>query len=407
MYRRGYIGSVPTPRPARFRAAVLAAALCTAAGAAPAAAQPPAGGGRGPYERALRLVESGRGGEGRALTDSLVAAAGPGSPVLAEALWWRAALAADAGAAERDLRRLLDEVPASPRVGPATVRLAQLALLRDRPDEAASLLDPLARGRAGDPVRPLAGYWLARARLERRDPAGACAALDGAAAPPVLDADLARQVAALRRRVPGCAGAAVAVAPPPTAPAPSTPAPAVAPSAAATPGAGTASPQPASAPSASPPSAGSPAAPAPVATAAPAGASSGLPTATGPRAGAASAQTPPGAAPTPTAPVASRAGTPTAPARPAPVRGPVFAVQLAAYDRRADAAALVARLRAVGLDAFAEGQGAAGDAPPFRVKVGRYATRTAAAAALADLRGRGQAGFVTTALPAAPGAAPP
>jgi cell division septation protein DedD len=89
------------------------------------------------------------------------------------------------------------------------------------------------------------------------------------------------------------------------------------------------------------------------------------------------------------------------------VRGPVFAVQLAAYDRRADAAALVARLRAGGLDAFAEGQGAAGDAPPFRVKVGRYATRTAAAAALADLRGRGQAGFVTTALPAAPGAAPP
>jgi hypothetical protein len=146
---------------------VLAAVLCAAAGAAPSAAQTPAGGGRGPYERALRLVESGRGGEGRALTDSLVAAAGPGSPVLAEALWWRAALAADAAAAERDLRRLLDEVPASPRVGPATVRLAQLALLRDRPDEAAGLLDPPARGRAGGRPRAAARRLLARAGAAR------------------------------------------------------------------------------------------------------------------------------------------------------------------------------------------------------------------------------------------------
>ncbi len=176
----------------------------------------------GPYERALRLVEAGRGAEGRALTDSLVLAAGPGSPALAEALWWRATLAGGADSAERDLRRLIAEVPASPRTGPATVRLAQLALLRDRPDDATRLLEPLVRTRAGDPVRPVAGYWLARARLERRDPAGACAALDGASGAPVFDVDLARQLAGLRRRVPGCGGAAVAAVPPPSAAVPST-----------------------------------------------------------------------------------------------------------------------------------------------------------------------------------------
>jgi hypothetical protein len=113
-------------------------------------------------------------------------------------------------ASERDLRRLMAEVPASPRAEPAAVRLAQLALLRDRPDEASALLEPLARGRSGDPLRPLAGYWLARARLERRDAPGACAALDGALAGPVLDADVARQLAALRQRVPGCVAVAVA-----------------------------------------------------------------------------------------------------------------------------------------------------------------------------------------------------
>jgi hypothetical protein len=96
VYRRGYIGSVPTIRSAR-RAAALAAAVLTATGAPPrAGAQPPAVGRVGPYELALRLAESGRGAEARGLTDSLVAAAAPGSAALAEALWWRAALSADA-----------------------------------------------------------------------------------------------------------------------------------------------------------------------------------------------------------------------------------------------------------------------------------------------------------------------
>ncbi len=83
----------------------------------------------------------------------------------------------------------------------------------------------------------------------------------------------------------------------------------------------------------------------------------------------------------------------------------MFAVQVAAYDTRGGADALAARLRGSGLDAFTEGQGAAGDLAPFRVKVGRFATRASAAASLAAIRGRGLTGFVTTARPASSPAA--
>ena len=367
----------------------MAAALsATLAGPRLVAAQPSAAGRIGPYERALRLVESGRGAEGRSLTDSLVGAAAPGSPVLAEALWWRAALASEAGSAEKDLRRLLDEVPASPRTGPATVRLAQLALLRDRPDEAAALLEPLSRARAGDPMRPLAGYWLARARVERRDVAGACAALDGVATGPVLDPDLARQVTALRRRVPGCAGAtggAVALAPAPVlsapgSPMPTTPAPSSPPPApSATPGASVASTTATRAGMLTP------------------GSAAGTPLTTGTSPALVTRPAPPTSLPAPV-PGAPAGGSATA----APPVGPTFAVQVAAYDTRGGAESLATRLRATGVDAFAEGQGPAGDAAPFRVKVGRYATRAAATTSLASLRGRGLTGFVTTARPAAP-----
>jgi cell division septation protein DedD len=87
-------------------------------------------------------------------------------------------------------------------------------------------------------------------------------------------------------------------------------------------------------------------------------------------------------------------------AAPAGPTGPAFAVQVAAYDTRGGAQSLAARLRASGLDAFIEGQGAAGEAAPFRVKVGRFSTRSAAAASLTSLRGRGVTGFVTTTRPA-------
>lgn len=378
-------------------AAVAAGALglvAAAAGAVAASAQvttaqvtttPP-----GPYERARLLVESGRGAAGRQLLDSLVARSAPGSPALAEALWWRAAFAGDAVAAERDLLRVTGEVPASPRAGAATVRLAQLALLRDRPDEAAALLDPLVRapalGRPADPARPQAAYWLARARLERRDLPGACSALDTAAAVPAAEPGLARQVALLRRRVAGCAESSrttVAVASLATPPASSAQATTLRPAATQPPA------TPAPVPMPLGPVPGPPATPTPdPTTRTPTPSSPPLPSA--PLSAPPSGSSPPGLTSPSLAPTPSRASSsrPTAPA---------FAVQIAAYDTRPGAESLVARLRTSGLDARAEGQGPAGDAAPFRIKVGRYPTRAAAAAALRDLRARGLTGFVTTA----------
>ena len=68
----------------------------------------------------------------------------------------------------------------------------------------------------------------------------------------------------------------------------------------------------------------------------------------------------------------------------------VFSVQLAAYDTRAQANALMTRLAKRGLKARVDG-----DRRPFRVRVGRYDTRADAAAMLARLKKQGQGGFVT------------
>ncbi len=79
---------------------------------------------------AQRLVSEGRGAEGRALMDSLLAAAVAGSPKYAEALFWHASLAATAADAERDYRRLSVEFPLSPRAEDALMRLAQMEIAR-------------------------------------------------------------------------------------------------------------------------------------------------------------------------------------------------------------------------------------------------------------------------------------
>lgn len=114
-------------------------------------------------------------------------------------------------------------------------------------------------------------------------------------------------------------------------------------------------------------------------------------------AGSVAAGTPPtasgsGATGATSAPLGAGSGAPdsaaAAPAAttPSPV---AFSVQLAAYDFRSQAAALVARLAKRGIKARVDGT-----AKPFRVRVGRYATREEAAAALARLKKAGQSGFV-------------
>ena len=66
-----------------------------------------------------------------------------------------------------------------------------------------------------------------------------------------------------------------------------------------------------------------------------------------------------------------------------------YTVQVAAYDTRADAAALVKKLAARGIRARVSGTNR-----PFRVRLALHATRKAAADELTAMRRRGIAGFI-------------
>lgn len=74
-------------------------------------------------------------------------------------------------------------------------------------------------------------------------------------------------------------------------------------------------------------------------------------------------------------------------ARRAAAKAGRFSVQVAAYQNKADADALVKRLAASDMSART-----VGTKKPFRVQVGRYATRAEATAALAELKRNGQKG---------------
>lgn len=80
--------------------------------------------------------------------------------------------------------------------------------------------------------------------------------------------------------------------------------------------------------------------------------------------------------------------------QPAPIAGPAFSVQVAAYNARQDARSLAARLKQRGFDARVVGEKA-----PYRVRVGRYATRADANAALARVRASRLTGMVVEAEP--------
>lgn len=158
----------------------------------------------GPYARARRLVSDGDGPAGRALVDSLLAVATPGTAAYAEALYWRATLAESGADAERDYRLLAVEYQYSPRAVDALVRLAQLNLARGSTEEARAHLVRLLREHPEAASRARAHYWLARVALEGRDATAACAALNASAAAAQPGSDVARQVAGLKARVPGC-----------------------------------------------------------------------------------------------------------------------------------------------------------------------------------------------------------
>jgi cell division septation protein DedD len=293
--------------------------------------------------RARALVESGNGRAGRLLLDSLVARTPVGTPALGELLYWRGLLSESGSDAERDWRRLLLEVPMSPRAEDATLRLAQLELTRGRAVAARTLLERMARDYSEPASQARAHFWLARVYFDENDKPRACGALDVARRDaPTGAVELRTQVEDLRSRCRGVtsvAPIAVSVA----AAQPSVVAPPVTTARVQRP---------------------------PVQT----------PPVQTPR-----VQTPPVQTPPP----ASTASANTE--RPANAR---YSVQLAAYSRADQAADLVRKLAPRGVEARVDGT-----SNPFRVRTGYFATRAQASARLAELKAKGIDGFVAELTP--------
>ena len=304
------------------------------------------------FLRARRLVADGNGAAGRALADSLLSAATPGTLRYAEALFWRASVAPTAAAAERDYRMLSIEYPLSPRAEDALLRLAQLELARGDRALALKHLERLTLEHPASASRARASYWRSRVLFEEGNVPRACAALADARAHVALgDVELRNQVEFQSRR---CLGVDTTVVV--EAPRPATPAPGASQTAAA--GAGTTTTSSVPSTTAQP------------VRETPAPAASTPATASPPRPPAAGPALRPAAAPLP------------------------FTVQVAAFPGRAQADQFRDRLIARGIQARTVGAGQV-----FRVRVGRYATRAAASTVAQDLRARKIAGdaFVTEA----------
>jgi cell division septation protein DedD len=291
------------------------------------------------FRRAEQLVQDGRGEAGRALVDTLLAASRPGSPQHAQALYWRASLASDAAEAERGYRRVIVEYAATRWAGDALLNLAQLELARGEQEQALVHLYRFEREHPTHESRARATFWLARLHFDRKNDPRGCAALATArvvASP--ADVELRNQIDYYAQR---CIGIDTATAP----------AHPIAVAAA-----------PANAPPATPVAASSPA-------------TRSVPAVPPPRA-------------------ADRDSQRVALASDSVARGQAgaggYTVQVAAYDARPAAEALIQRLKTGGYTARL-----ASSTRPFRVRIGRYDSRADAVAAQQRLKAKGIEGFVT------------
>lgn len=154
--------------------------------------------------RARAMVDGGDGAMARTLLDSLVSAVPIGTFDLAEALYWRAVLAERIGDSERDWKRLLIDVPLSPRAPDALVRLGELDMLRGHPADARVYFARLLRDSPSGIDRAKGLLWLTRSYFEERNMAGGCSALDSLRGIEIPDGELRLQSDDLQRR---CTGA--------------------------------------------------------------------------------------------------------------------------------------------------------------------------------------------------------
>jgi cell division septation protein DedD len=129
------------------------------------------------FARARQLVVNGNGAAGRLLVDSVIAAASPDSAIYADAIYWRAALAATSADAEHDYKRLVVEYPLSAHAGDALFQLAQLEVARGDRTAATTHLDRFLLENPASDDRGRAGLMLVRLAFDQNEPQHACVAL--------------------------------------------------------------------------------------------------------------------------------------------------------------------------------------------------------------------------------------
>jgi cell division septation protein DedD len=297
------------------------------------------------FRRARRMVSEGNGAAGRALVDSLLAAADPSTPAYGDALYWHGALAPTAAAAEADYRRVIVEYPLAYYSGDALLAIAELEQARGDRAGAMQHLQRFVREHPDNPGRGIAALGVARLAFEQRDSTLACSMLvEARRSMSPTDVELRNQIEYYGNRCAPATTSGVASAPVPAASAPAS---------------------------------------APVAT----------PTNTPAKAAAPARKPAPATVAKETVKPSAKAATREAPA---PKRTTTalrtvtrYTVQVAAYNTRADAAALVKKLAARGIRARVSGT-----SKPFRVRLALHATRKDANAELSAMRKRGIEGFV-------------
>lgn len=324
--------------------------------------------------RVRRLVNAGERATARALADSLVAAAPEGSDAFAEALYARAFASSSAGDAERDYLRVSIEYPLAPQAEDAIMMVAQLKMARSDRDGARRFFERLARDHAQSAQAPKAAFWAGRLALEDGDTARGCGFLSRASERvSSSDVELRNQIDYYGRRcgpqfaaASGSGAATSSGAPSATQPVPPTtkPAPPV-----TNPAPSTTRPAPAKPVPVSPPKQEKPAP---------------VPPVTPPAEKAAAPVTTPAA---PAVRADSVAATPGVPEK-------WYSVQVGAFSKQRDAAALSDVLRGRGFEARVWGEKA-----PFRVRVGHYASGEEAAATIARLKASRITGIVVEAEP--------
>jgi cell division septation protein DedD len=308
------------------------------------------------FARAQALVSDGNGAEGRALVDSVLKATPTYAPVYPQALFWRASLASNAADAESDYKHIVVDYPLAPQAEDALLRLAQLELARGDRDGALSHLQRIPRDYPHSKSLARANYWTARVLLEKNDVANACIANASALSEASSDEiELRNQIQYQGQR---CSPAVGAVAPTPVQKD-------SAPSAIVDARAASSSVVKVSRDSIAP-------------EVAPARKSE--------------AAKPPAEAKETTPKIIEAAKSPTTTPKSGSTTHARYSVQVAAYNRKPDAAKLVSGLVKRGYEARIDG-----DVVPFRVRIGLYSTSVEAEDALKQLKAKHMDGFVVRA----------